>query len=244
MAAPTVAGAVALYKASRPKATPAEVREALRYLGNLNWKTSTDPDSTHEPLLDVSKIGSLGTFALSPGGPAVTVEEGQPATVPLTIARSATFFERVKLSITSMPSGWTGKLAPTSVMGWTAKGATISIVVPMGTPVGTYQIGVQGTNQGRTVTVNLPVNVVVDIPTAQPPVTSLVSGVKMGRTTLKVRVSWPPATDPSSAIAGYEVQRSTNGGAWTSTVSMPAGAPWPHLHPRLRHRLPVPRACR
>ena len=67
MAAPTVTGAVALYKSSRPNATPAEVREALRYLGNLNWKTSTDPDSTHEPLLDVSKIGSLGTFALSPG---------------------------------------------------------------------------------------------------------------------------------------------------------------------------------
>ena len=43
MAAPTVTGAVALYKASRPNATPAEVREALRYLGNLNWKTSTDP---------------------------------------------------------------------------------------------------------------------------------------------------------------------------------------------------------
>jgi len=48
MAAPTVTGAVALYKASRPKATPAEVREALRYLGNFNWKTSTDPDSVHE----------------------------------------------------------------------------------------------------------------------------------------------------------------------------------------------------
>ena len=55
MAAPAVTGAVALYKASRPNATPAEVREALRYLGNLNWKTSTDPDSTHEPLLDVSR---------------------------------------------------------------------------------------------------------------------------------------------------------------------------------------------
>ena len=67
MAAPTVTGAVALYKASRPNATPAEVREALRYLGNLNWKTSTDPDSTHEPLLDVSRIGPLGTFALTPG---------------------------------------------------------------------------------------------------------------------------------------------------------------------------------
>ena len=58
MAAPTVAGAVALYKSGRPKATPAEVREGLRYLGNLNWKVSTDPDSTHEPLLDVSRIGA------------------------------------------------------------------------------------------------------------------------------------------------------------------------------------------
>ena len=67
MAAPTVAGAVALYKSGRPKATPAEVREGLRYLGNLNWNVATDPDSTHEPLLDVSRIGSLGTFAADTG---------------------------------------------------------------------------------------------------------------------------------------------------------------------------------
>ena len=60
MAAPTVAGAVALYKESRPNATPAEVREALRYLGNLNWTTSTDPDPSHEPLLDVSRIARSG----------------------------------------------------------------------------------------------------------------------------------------------------------------------------------------
>ena len=45
MAAPAVTGAVALYKASRPNATPAEVKEALQYLGNLDWKTSTDPDT-------------------------------------------------------------------------------------------------------------------------------------------------------------------------------------------------------
>ncbi len=64
MATPAVTGAAALYKASRPKATPAEVREALQYLGNLNWKTYTDPDSYHERLLDVSKLGPLGTFSL------------------------------------------------------------------------------------------------------------------------------------------------------------------------------------
>ena len=69
MAAPAVTGAVALYKASRPNATPAEVKEALQYLGNLNWKTSTDPDTHHEKLLDVSKLGPLGTFDLERPAP-------------------------------------------------------------------------------------------------------------------------------------------------------------------------------
>ena len=89
MAAPTVTGAVALYKASRPNATPAEVREALRYLGNLNWKTSTDPDSTHEPLLDVSRIGPLGTFALTPGTSAPVVEGNTTLSIPFKVARSS-----------------------------------------------------------------------------------------------------------------------------------------------------------
>ncbi len=62
MAAPAVTGAVALYKASRPRATPSEVRASLRYLGNFSWKTSTDPDSFHEPLLDVHRVAALGTF--------------------------------------------------------------------------------------------------------------------------------------------------------------------------------------
>ena len=62
MAAPTVTGAVALYKSSRPNATPAEVREALRYLGNLGWKYWTEPGSdaratarrvAHRPARDV-----------------------------------------------------------------------------------------------------------------------------------------------------------------------------------------------
>ena len=223
MAAPTVAGAVALYKASRPKATPAEVREALRYLGNLNWKTSTDPDSTHEPLLDVSKIGSLGSFALSPGGSSVkTAEAGQTAAIPLTIARSSTFFERVKLSITSLPDGWTGALAPTSVMGWTAKAATISVQVPDGTPNGTYQIGVQGTNQGRTVNINVPVQVVVDLPTAKAPVASFASRHTMASHALPTVVAWPAATDPSSGIDRYEVQASANSGAWGYTIATTA----------------------
>ena len=131
MAAPTVTGAVALYKASRPNATPAEVREALRYLGNLNWTTSTDPDPYHEPLLDVSRIRDARHVRLR------ARPRRQPRPRPArprrsrsTLARSATFFERVRLSITSLPDGWTGGPSPSSLMGWTANTRRLSVTIP------------------------------------------------------------------------------------------------------------------
>ena len=227
MAAPTVTGAVALYKASRPKATPAEVREVLRYLGNLNWATSTDPDPYHEPLLDVSRIGALGTFGLTPADPpTATVERGTTASVSLTVVRSSTFFERVSLSTTSLPDGWTELPAPAGPMGWDATVGRLSIAVPKGAPLGRYDIGVQGTNQGRTMTTTVPVDVVQNDPTATPPTSSLIYGVKMGRTALSVRVGWAAATDPTSAIAGYQVEASENGGTWTSPMTRTAAQLW------------------
>ena len=63
MAAPLVTGAAALYKATRPNAPPSEVRWALQYLGNRDWKTTTDPDGRPDILLDVSRIVPLGDFA-------------------------------------------------------------------------------------------------------------------------------------------------------------------------------------
>jgi subtilisin family serine protease len=57
MAAPSVTGAVALYKALNPAASPASVRAALRAAGSYDWFTYTDPDTTHEPLLNVYGLG-------------------------------------------------------------------------------------------------------------------------------------------------------------------------------------------
>ncbi|WP_309111590.1 S8 family peptidase [Saccharothrix sp.] len=54
MASPHVAGAAALYKATHPTASPAAVKSALQAAGTSDWTTSTDPDSTHEPLLNVA----------------------------------------------------------------------------------------------------------------------------------------------------------------------------------------------
>ncbi len=66
------------------------------------------------------------------------------------------------------------------------------------------------------------VNVVDDDPTAAPPTTRLGFGTQIGPTATLVRVDWPAATDPTSAIAGYEVERSINEGPWGETVSRSA----------------------
>jgi subtilisin len=54
MAAPHVAGGAALYAATHPSATPAQVKAALIGSGSSDWDASDDPDGTQEPLLDVS----------------------------------------------------------------------------------------------------------------------------------------------------------------------------------------------
>ncbi|WP_309112559.1 S8 family peptidase [Saccharothrix sp.] len=54
MASPHVAGGAALYKATHPSASPGTVKSALQAAGTSQWNTATDPDSTHEPLLNVA----------------------------------------------------------------------------------------------------------------------------------------------------------------------------------------------
>ncbi len=214
MAAPAVTGAVALYKASRPLATPAQVKEALQYLGNLGWKTSTDPDSTHEKLLDVSRLGSLGTFGIVAADPAAVGEAGGMVAVPLTVGRSATFFERVSLGIGSLPSGWTAALDNTSLLGWTATATTLRLTLPNPTRAGTYHVNVTATNQGRVQTTTVNVVVENDLPTAHAAAVAIVGKAKTGTGTAPAVIGWSAATDRTSAIAGYEIQFRKNGGGW------------------------------
>jgi subtilisin len=53
MASPHVAGAAALYKASNPGASPAQVKTALQNAGNTNWNDVDDPDPVKEVLVNV-----------------------------------------------------------------------------------------------------------------------------------------------------------------------------------------------
>ena len=89
----------------------------------------------------------------------------------------------------------------------------MTVTIPKGTPPGPTTSAVRGTNQGRTSDTTIAINVVENDPTAIAPTTRVRITTKIGRTSTLVRVDWAAATDPTSPIAGYEVQRSVNGGA-------------------------------
>ncbi|HLA16552.1 MAG TPA: S8 family peptidase, partial [Candidatus Limnocylindrales bacterium] len=217
MATPHVTGAVALYKESRPDATPAEVREALIHLGNLGWDRSSDRDSYDEKLLDVSRLGRLGTFQVSADAPPVVGGNGGTIDIPIKIARSATFFERVRLTV-GAPVGWGASFASSSLFGFTATATTLRLTLPAGVPYGSYPITVTGAYYGLRDSTTFRVEVEDVPPIAKPPTVSLKKGGVVSRTVeAPVSVSWPAATDVVSAIAGYELSATANGtptGTW------------------------------
>ncbi len=218
MAAPHVTGAVALLKQSRPYLTPAEVREALRYLGTSNWKTSTDPDHVHEPLLDVSRIAARGNVGVAAAGVGWIGPNGGTASVPIMVSRSDTSFERVTLTASGLPSGVTAD--PASTYGFGPAIARVPVHVPAGAIGRPTTITITADEHGARHATTATMNYDADLPSApSAPSDRLQLGGLLGRSTLPVVLSWSPATDPTSGVGGYEVQYQLDGGAWVSDLT-------------------------
>jgi len=149
MASPHVTGAAALVKAARPYFTPAEVKEALQYLGTLDWKTTSDPDSTHEKLLNVSKLGPRGDFTIALSGTPTVSTHGGFITYPVTLTRDPTTFERIVLRPGHMPKGVRATFDKKSLFGFEGLTATVKVEVSDGLAPGTYQLGVIGDEHGK-----------------------------------------------------------------------------------------------
>jgi subtilisin family serine protease len=163
MAAPHVTGAVAIYKATRPGATPAEVKRALGYLGSTNWASGTDPDGVPDRLLDVSRIGPMGSVSMS-ASPAVVSVTNAGGSVPVTLILSRpTVLEELKLSVTGIPAGMTASLDTAALFGFEATNATLTVTVPKSFPLGTYSLTVRANWHATLATATVPV-IVTSLP--------------------------------------------------------------------------------
>ena len=219
MATPLVTGAIALYRSMHPNASPADVRAVLRGLGNQGWKTGSDPDSTHEPLLDVHRIGGQGDFDVDlPGGTLALDESGGP--IPITISRTPEAFEPVVFSVAGLPDGASATVTPNTSGGFDATAATLRVSLPATIPNGTVHLTVTGTIQGR----SRSDDVAVAFTDKAPVVSSVSVGVgtspKPTSSTAPIRVSWPQAIEPSGVISAYEVERSVDGGGWATVATL------------------------
>ena len=221
MAAPHVTAAAALWLSTRPGRTPAEAKAALQAAATLDWKTSTDPDGTPDRLLNVAHLVDAGDFHVDAGRVSGwTNGAGRTVTIPVQAFRAEDFPAALALeAVADAPVTATlgdDSLAPDDF----ATKATIT--VPPKTPSGTYKVVIRGGDGTRTRSVTVKLKVDSDRPAVAPPAVTAPTGKAMGDRTAVVRARWRAATDATSGIAGYQVSWRTDGGTWSSPVSIPA----------------------
>ena len=134
MATPHVAGAAALYRAMYPRATPGQVRLALKAAGTLDWRTGTDPDNQPEHALWVGSLRRAPDFIVDAPA-AAAISQGRQLTIPVRLSRVGGFDGPVSLTLADPPAGFSA--AEVEVMGRT--GSVVIDIAPR-TRVGTYEI--------------------------------------------------------------------------------------------------------
>ena len=128
MASPHVAGAAALFLVAHPGTTPADVRSAVRAAGAFDWRTSSDRDSTLEPLLDVSSFGAGPGLRLRSSTTSVGLRSGTGSTaVKLRLTRLDGLADTATLSAESLPHGVTATFSKASFSRWQFGETTVTL---------------------------------------------------------------------------------------------------------------------
>ncbi len=223
MAAPLVTGAAALYKSSRPNATPAQVKQALISMGSYNWKTWTDPDKWHEPLLDVSWIVNAGDFAMRSLQSGTTVNaSGATLKIPMNVVRAEDF--NLPLDLTATVNGpVTATLSTSHFEPADPNGLTLTVTVPPTTPDGAYPVTVTATDGSRQRSATYRVLVDTSVPVATPATLAPTVRTVFNTSSFSGAARWAAATDAYGGVTGYQVRWAVDG-HWGSVSSLSSSA--------------------
>jgi len=151
MAAPHVAGVLALMKSKNPNLTAAEavniLKETARPLGAACYRPSGSECGAG--LVDaraaLDRLNALPprSLALSASPNALSLNTGTQASVTITLYRR-NFTEPVSLSVSGQPSGTSPSFSPNP-----AAGSSTTLTIPAGSTPGSYSLLVRGSACGR-----------------------------------------------------------------------------------------------
>lgn len=159
-----------------------------------------------------------GSAYLSTPNNLLTMSQGQSLTIPIEIHRTGCTGEISLFLWFGPPSGATVTFSPNPTAGTTEM---ITVKTTTATPVGdlNLSLGVQSGASFPDIYLSLNVAVKPSIaPVGTAPRSVLVTGSVIGSMMTPVRTTWS-ATDPDG-VARYMLQRSVDGGAWT-TIALP-----------------------
>jgi subtilisin family serine protease len=105
MATPHVSGAVAVYRAMFPSATPQQTKLALQAVGTRDWRASSDPDREHEKAVWIGEFRTMPDFSVSATQSSAVVA-GQSVDVAVTITRVGGFTDPVSVEVMNLPAGF------------------------------------------------------------------------------------------------------------------------------------------
>ena len=223
MATPHVAGGAALYyleeaRLGRPRPTPQQVRAALIATGTTDWTVSTDPDATHEPLLNVASFDQLDGhpfFSMGARRQVIRASAGSSITNPVWIAGVGDFADAIDMSVVAPSWMDTTFDSPVAVASDTP---TLSITLPPDAAPGSYQVAITGTSTTETEHASFTLIVYNTAVDAGGPVVTLVAGVQSSLSALPVVVRWPSVKHATR----YRVEVSTDEGPWSAPTKTTA----------------------
>ncbi len=185
MAAPHVAGVLALMKSKKPALTAAEGLSILKDTARPLSAAQCNRPSGLEcgaGLIDAqAALARLNTppprsLVLSASPNALTLNTGASANITLNISRT-NFTEPVALSVSGQPSGTTPSFSPASPVA----GSSTTLTIPAGSTPGTYTLLVSGSASvsGQTVQGETRITLTVVQPPTTPPPTQTVQGTRI-----------------------------------------------------------------